>query len=279
MKEFQIQTFAEQGSSLMNEDVLIIDKKTNVFGVIDGATSVAPYRNSKGETGGYIAANLMASYFKNSSKNESLSKIVLEANHCLRKLMIDSGVDVNQKADLWCAAFVLIRINETNIEYVQAGDCMLFAEYQDGTIRVMTHPQVAHLDAVTIKKAIELRNQGYTSREHLLPTLRSSREKANTLSGYAVLNGDPQFVDFLEAGMVNRACLSRLYLISDGLFPKTESVDDKMDWEQMIREMDEKGLVQYGNDLIAEEEADSECWRYPRVKKSDDKTGIIIDLE
>lgn len=279
MKEFPFQTFSEQGSSIISEDAIIINKKNRIFGVVDGATSVTSYRNSHGETGGYIAANLLASFFKKSSKVHSLSEVVLEVNHSLRNLMIEAGVDINEKADLWSAAFVIIRINEMNIEYVQAGDCMLFAKYQDGTIRAMTHPQVAHLDSITIQKAIDLRKQGYTSREHLLPTLRTNRAKANTITGYGVLNGEPQFNQFLESGTFSRACMSKLYLLSDGLFPKTESVDDKIDWEQMIHDMDEKGLVKYGNDLIAAEEADAECQHYPRIKKSDDKTGITIDLQ
>lgn len=274
----KVQVCSERGSSLINEDAFILNEKAQIYGVVDGATSVSPYQNAKGETGGYIASQLLATFFQQASKTQSLRDIVLEANQALRSAMVEAGVDVSQKADLWCAAFIIVRINETNIEYIQAGDCMLFAKYEDNTIRVMTHSQVAHLDGRTLKKAMDLRKHGKTSRDHLLPTLRANRTKANTLSGYSVLNGEPPFADFLEAGTFNRACLSKLYLISDGLFSPTESADKKINWEQMIDQIDKKGLSSYTKELIATEEADPECIRYPRLKRSDDKTGIIIDL-
>jgi hypothetical protein len=49
----------------------------------------------KGETGGFIAINLLASYW-NVDINSSLEHCVLNANEALNKLMVESGITINK---------------------------------------------------------------------------------------------------------------------------------------------------------------------------------------
>jgi hypothetical protein len=278
----EMQVCSIQGSSQINEDVLVVNHKDQIYGVIDGATSVTPYRNGNGETGGFLAANLLASYLRDVPESRSLSSVILEANEALRRMMIDAGIDVSHKENLWCAVFSLFRIHKTGIEYVQTGDCMLFARYAEGTTRQITHCQVSHLDAISIKKREEARKLGLEKNEeifrYVLPTIRNNRMKSNTLQGYSVMNGEPELSRFLESGFFNRACLTRLYALTDGLFyPKTD-VESETDWNETITRIDSSGLQHYAEDLIKLEESDPSCTRYPRHKISDDKTGVVIDL-
>jgi serine/threonine protein phosphatase PrpC len=276
------ETCSIKGSRALNEDALVVNNESNVFSVIDGATSVTPYKNSKGETGGFIAANLLASYLQNVDTNSSLEHCVLNANEALNKLMVESGVTINKKTNLWSAAFVAVRISETKLDYVQAGDCMLFVKYKDGQIRPLTHDHVCRFDAITLQKLLEGKRLGYRDSEELfqyvLPTVRENKKNANEVDGYSVLNGERNLVNFLEKGTINLADAERIYMISDGLFYPSMDVDSKTEWKDIVSKIDHMGLVNYAKHIIELEESDPKCQKYPRLKKSDDKTGIVIDL-
>lgn len=276
------ETCCIKGSRELNEDALVVNNDNKVYGVIDGATSVTPYKNSQGETGGSIAANLLASYLHDVDHNSSLENCVLAANKALNKLMLESGVDTNKKTDLWSAAFVVVRISETKLEYVQTADCMLLVKYKDGVIRSLTHDQVSRFDAITLKKLLEGKQIGIHDQnelfQYVLQTIRENRNMANTLDGYSVLNGDQNLVDFIEKGIINLAGVERIYMISDGLLYPSTDIYEKNDWKDLVSKIDIMGLLNYAKEIIGIEESDSLCNKYPRLKKSDDKTGIVIDL-
>ncbi|MGG3640078.1 protein phosphatase 2C domain-containing protein [Bacillus gobiensis] len=271
-----------KGSRELNEDVLVVNEQDQIFAVIDGATSVTPYKNRNEETGGFIAANLLGSFLQDVDKTSSLENQVLLANDSLHELMVESGIDTNKKTDLWSAAFVVVRIKETTLEYVQAGDCMLFARYSDGQIRTITHDQVSRFDSKSLKKSLDGKRLGYHDPnelfQYLLPTIRENRNMANTFDGYSVLNGDPRLADFLEKGTINLSGVERIYMISDGLFYPSTSIEEKTDWNAIVSTIDHFGISNYANKVIQMEESDPQCDKYPRLKTSDDKTGIVIDL-
>ncbi|RDW15350.1 hypothetical protein CWR45_16290 [Oceanobacillus chungangensis] len=281
VSQYELESYTLKGSREINEDALIVNKSGLVFGVVDGATSVTPYKDVNGNTGGAIASNLLAKHMEEMNDSSSLVEAVLQANRELRQLMVQSGIDISDKTKLWSAAFAIVRVNQTKLEYVQAADSMVFVKYIDGTIRALSHDQVSSFDTLTIKKSLVARDLGLSSDEqfsYCLPTIRDNRKKANTLGGYSVLNGEEAFADFLEYGAINISNVERIYLVTDGLFyPKTIN-DSHTDFMKMINMIDQEGILNYINTLTSLEELDPNAEVYPRLKKSDDKTGIMIDL-
>ncbi|WP_062108032.1 protein phosphatase 2C domain-containing protein [Bacillus niameyensis] len=283
----RIEKLSIQGSNPLNEDALVMNEKVQLYGVIDGATSLKPFTGPNGETGGYLAANLIKNYIEdqaNSSiRSTPLTEIVLQANALLKDSMIKNGVDVEQKEDLWTAGLALIRIGEHHIEFVQIGDCMILAKYKDGDIRLITRDQVHHIDQKTMelwKVGIErgMRSQKEL-RQFVTPLILQNKQMMNTLDGYSVVSGEPEVKDYIEAGKINRILLEELLIISDGLFfPKALTSDTSRgdSWKLLINNIQEKGLKGYADWLINLEDSDPECQQYPRFKKSDDKTGIRI---
>ena len=59
--KFGIPKIYDKGSGKINEDELLI--KDNLFAIFDGASSLIPYENEKGETGGKIAAEIAKKSF------------------------------------------------------------------------------------------------------------------------------------------------------------------------------------------------------------------------
>lgn len=268
-----LEKYTLQGDGQWNEDALIVNEAANIYGVVDGATSLSPYRNKEGMTGGYLAAQLAAAFF-GEADGQALEKIAVQANERLREVMEAEGVDVLDASALWSAAYVIVKVNPHSIDYIQSGDCMLLCKYRDGAIRVLTHTQVAHVDRLTLNRMEELRASGVEDpaelRRLLLPLLQDNRRKANTLEGYGVMNGSPEFPLFLEKGTFNRANVESLYLITDGLYSGAES------WGSLLDSIDAKGLEGYTDELYAAEQEDAKLLIVPRLKRSDDKTGLVL---
>ncbi|MNO31379.1 hypothetical protein D3C76_213520 [compost metagenome] len=276
VSHWKIDTYSLQGDGEWNEDALVINEAAFVYGVVDGATSLSAYRNPDGWTGGYIAAQLAAAHFMGMNPDQKLEQIAAEANLALRQQMVVEGVDTEEASNRWSAALVMVQIHEYSIDYVQAGDCMLLARYKDGTVRALTHPQLAHVDRKTLGKMAELRAEGVSDpaelRRRLTPLLKGNRAIANTPAGYGVLNGDPRFPQFLEKGTFNRANLESLYMFSDGLYT------DESAWTDLTGELDRVGAENYARALYDKEQGDRMLLEVPRLKVSDDKTCVVLHL-
>lgn len=286
-----IEKLTIKGSGEWNEDALIASELMKIYGVLDGATSPKAVRGPNNETGGYLASNLIKQELECSDMDDindgDLYRLVLRANDRLRQLMLDRGVDVNNKEELWTTGIALVRIHEHYIEYVQAGDCMIAAAYKDGSIRSVTYDQVDSIDSEAMRIWMEGINQGLKTREQLRkfvePTILDNKQLMNTLDGYAVISGEPELSDFIEYGRMNRMQMTDLLIVSDGLFlPRaTGPIGPTREFGigELMRRVKSMSLQEYTDWLIDLEETDPECQKYPRFKKSDDKTGIYIKFE
>lgn len=284
-----METVSLQGTAQWNEDALVINERLQLYGVLDGATSVHPYRGPNNETGGYLASRLIRQYFHSletdDAVRDSLKSLVVEANAKLRDQMLEAGIDVFDKQSLWTCALALVRISGNYIDYAQVGDCMIVAAYKDGTIRAVSRDQVAPVD-FKMKRVLEdgIR-QGITAKEELWarikPMILHNKTRMNTLEGYSVMSGEPELADFIEYGRINRIGLQSLLLVTDGLFPPAADNPERetgmhnavADMTARVTEMTLSGYAEW---LLQLERDDAACIRYPRFKVSDDKTGIWI---
>ena len=84
----------------------------------------------------------------------------------------------------------------------------------------------------------------------------------------------------MEYGRISASSVVSLLLFSDGLYmPKPPGESDRDSAAEIASLVREMGLPRYMAWLTELEESDPDCIRYPRVKKSDDKTAIWIELE
>jgi len=277
-----IETVGLKGNHEWYEDALVQNTSISRFGVLDGATSLQPYRGENGETGAYLAAQIVKGELESvASANRTLVEAVLHGNQILREEMERESIDIEDAASLWSCALACIQISEYSVDYVQAADCMILAKYETGEIRLLTRDQVAPIGQQSLATYMQYRQQSSYSHAEIVelikPTLRSNRFKANKVGGYSVVNGQPQLANFLEYGAINRNGLQAIYMMSDGLFlPSSLASTPEQLWTKTIQFIDELTLTGYANWLLEEERADSNCEKYVRLKVSDDKTGIKI---
>lgn len=281
----QINSITERGVGAWNEDALISNASLDIYGVIDGATSLVPYSGPGGESGGYLASQLIARLCNEAAEGDmpSLLELLERANDALRHSMTEAGIQTERREAVWSASAVLVRIAPKWIEFAQAGDCMLAAYYTDGTIRIVTNDQLAHVDDKSKEVWTAGIAAGLTTRaelwEHTKPQIEAGRALANKDDGYSVLNGDPAFADYAESGRISRTNVEALLLFSDGLYiPMPPGESDKDSATRIASLVREMGLPRYFEWLTALEESDPDCMQFPRMKKSDDKTALWIDL-
>ncbi|KQL44843.1 hypothetical protein AN963_26225 [Brevibacillus choshinensis] len=268
------------GSGKMNEDAYVTNQMKHLFAVVDGVSSLVPYENEAGQTGGAFAAQLVKQHVEEEVGEQSLTELLVGANERLYECMRKQQIDLEKKEALWGAACAVVRVGEAHIEYAQTGDCMIFAVYADDTVRALTYPQVSHLEQVAFAKWESCIQQGMKQRselmEHCRDILVSNRYLANETGGYGVINGEPACCDFVESGRINRINLRALVLLTDGLFMPRPYAGTEPRWEETVLPIVHKGLQRYTDELLTLENGDPECIRYVRFKKSDDKTGVVL---
>jgi serine/threonine protein phosphatase PrpC len=121
----------QKGVGILNEDAIISIPSAALYGVLDGVTSIVPYLNSRKETGGFIAANFVKNYFESLTDIGSLKDQTTIANTLLREQMVLVNIDVEKKEELWGTALAIVKIQDNAVEYIQTGDCMILAVYDD----------------------------------------------------------------------------------------------------------------------------------------------------
>lgn len=278
----KIQSHTRQGVGRFNEDAVVLNERFGLYGVLDGSTSLVPFETADGKTGGFLASRMVKNEIESLEESSSLLSVLNLANQQLGAEMKKYGIAMNQKEQLWCTAASLVQVTEHHVSYAQTGDTMILAVYED-EIRRLSRPQIEHVDRIALEKWNNLIHSGVHSQKELLTKIKEqlkvNRYLANTPDGYGVLNGETSAVEFVEYGQINRQGLLHLLLFSDGLFlPKKVVPEGVHYWEFIAKNILQKGLKGYIDDLVALEEEDPECLQYPRFKKSDDKTVVMISF-
>lgn len=273
-----------KGDGPLNEDALIFNEHQSLFGVADGVSSLVPFVSKENLTGGYIASHTVKDALESiESGNQSLYEALTKINERLHMKMTKYQINGDQKEQLWGTALAAVRVQDSGIEFIQTGDCMILAVYESGEVRPLTRLQVEHLEETAIEMWRECIRRGFRTKDEIMPHVKeqliANRQLSNAAGGYGVLNGEPEAVKYFEYGKINKVGLTHLILLTDGLFLPTESIPEgESYWEYTAYSILEKGIEKYAADLIDLEESDPECITYPRFKKSDDKAGIVMDF-
>lgn len=277
----------KKGTGEINEDAYVINNSDRIYAVIDGATGLdgAP---------GYIASHCIQRELEGNDPSRSLMERISIANKELKKETvvclrshIPSLKNFNEikKSQRSSSAAVCIKLDEENhyLDYIHAGDCMLFFLYENGDIRSVTYDLVQYLDQAAIDKMENLRrkseNQEMTfneMKEMLKALLKKNREQLNTEKGYGIIDGSQEALSHIEYGKVSLTSVQKILLLSDGLILPTKNRENNR-WKKSASLAFENGLDALLEEVENREMEDPDCLLYPRLKPRDDKTGILIE--
>ncbi len=288
-KNIIVQSILEQGSSRVNEDCLVI--QDNIFGVFDGATSLNKKRFENGRTGGQLAANAAKIVFR---KNHfPLPELADLANFEIMNQMLDNGVDISQKENLWSTSAAVIRIREKNIEWIQTGDAMIIAICEDGSHKVLVERENHDYDTMCLWRDLTLSkrtdrsknnlSQGTRGDEHsnlvaarkkLAEQIRNVRLQMNI--SYGVLNGEKQSLNLLNQGVEPLEHVRHILLFTDGLNLPCRAPEQRKDFSDLVSAFLSMGLDGLKEQIRKIEKTDPDCLLYPRFKCHDDIAAIAL---
>ncbi|PTL38428.1 hypothetical protein C6Y45_11045 [Alkalicoccus saliphilus] len=283
----------EQGSNEHNEDQYISNESHGFFAVIDGATSLA-------KTGmpGLIASQTVRDAMAESVTASPLAAFQ-QANAALSETAVAESeylsVSATPKEERSTCGGTAVRFHEDALEYAHLGDCMLFLEYSDGTVRRVTFDHLSRLDSVAIREAHDYRmkwleQHGLPSgddvqrmhkeiKEHVSPTLLANRRKLNESDGYGVFDGSKEAERFIESGTIPLINVSKVLLLSDGLQYPVSPDSGSDGWNEAAAHSFKHGVHSLLKKVNELEQSDPLCYKYPRLKPADDKTAVLINLK
>lgn len=263
----------EQGSGPVNEDMLATVNRLSI--VCDGATTLhSAQRQSAAQptSGGQKAAGITASVFSGDPERNLLDS-ARRANELIRKAMIEKGLDLLEREQLWSTSFAAVQVNEDSIAWCQTGDCMILLIHRDGGAQLLTELPGQDREVLKTWQQIGARSSG-TIQQNLAAEIAAVRGRMN--KEFGVLNGENEALKFVSSGTVEADQISDVLLFSDGLFPPSTSPDNLFDAERFVQLYKRGGLKHIRNHVRSLQKDDPGCYRYPRFKMYDDISGVAL---
>ena len=265
----KIDTLTDEETGRLSEDALL--NNNPLFGVFDGATSLVPYRDKQGRTGAYLAAQIARATFEHGKK--PLEELANETNGNIRTEMKKKGINTSKKENLWGTTAAAIKLGKESFEYVQIGDSLILAIYNDNSYKLVVDYHDHDKEVLTKWKKLadkKTKNISEAINGDLVKLRRTSNKK------YGVINGEKVMAKFLNAGTESLQNVKHILLFTDGLILPKENPKDKADFDTFVKLYLEGGLMAIKDFVREKETKDPDCWKYPRYKKHDDIAAIAI---
>ena len=267
-------------SSDPNEDAFAAEPEGAV--VIDGATPVSeplmPGKSDAAWLAGFGVRRLMSHIKNGDSPRGALRHALADAERSFAGLRRRAPAE---RFELPCASMMLAVPNEDGFDALWYGDCSALvlrpgedcevagiamrargAESQNAA-RVMAEKNIAPVEAL--------------KRDDILPYFRDGRAKVNTPDGTWLFSPVAVASEHVARLKLTAPAGTLLLLASDGFLALTSDYGS-YDAVGLVAAARDKGLKALVEELRAVEEGDPEGRKFPRFKKSDDATAVLLKL-
>lgn len=272
-----------------NEDQAVLREEngTVLAGVFDGATS-ADDLHVQGRRLGKVAAIVAKATLKSLPMDTQPEQALYAINRNLQA--VKHALQLPEHAGLITTGLVIRLQKDGTLDYAGIGDSHLGIE-ESGMLSIPTVDRMEPFERQEIAAGVaEAKIHGIpvTTILGAVPEKESStwkvihgmrtKENAPDGGGYGTLNGSPEkdMALYVDKGTLRLAKSSRVMLFTDGLaLPVSVSADDRKVFLQ--ESLLSGGLDAVKNRQRALEEKDPNGEQYPRLKKHDDATGILVE--
>lgn len=262
----------EKGSGRINEDSISLNG--NLFGVFDGATSLTRNTFENDKTGGFLASSIARDTFMESQ--EPLPFLAHKANTAIYKKMLENGVNISDKSDLWSTSCAVVRIKDDHIEWVQTGDSLLLLIHEDGSFHIPITDYDHDRETLLMWKNLAGSAGEKKIFDLLIDQIRKIRTEMNVT--YGVLNGEADYARFLNIGKIPKDQVKHILLFTDGLFLPSKNPDQEPDFQTFVSIFLSGGLKALRDHVRDIERTDPDCRIFPRFKPHDDIAAISISF-
>ncbi|WP_253879567.1 protein phosphatase 2C domain-containing protein [Actinomadura rupiterrae] len=169
---------------------------------------------------------------------------------------------------------VAVRRHDENLEWLVLGDSFLVMRGR-AQIEVITDQRLKH---GAVKQRSALRRADGRNPELWNALVTEERRLRNHPDGYWIAAGEPEAADHALTGIVPLADLTHALLFSDG---GARPVDPfgVVTWDECFHDLAQNGPAAWLRRLREIENSDPDRTRWPRSKRHDDATAVLISLE
>jgi hypothetical protein len=211
-----------------------------------------------------------------------------EAKAALRSALADAetsfaGLRRRAPKENWenpYASMMFIVAAAAGVEALWFGDCGALVRHPDGVEVVGEAFAKRSAEARRVKMLAEAKGlapAGGTNRPEFLSALRAARNTVNSERGGWLFGPDATAADKARHAQIAASPGTTILLASDGFLALVGDYE-RYDAASLMAAAEAKGLATLGEELRAVEEGDPEGRRYPRFKKSDDATALLLKL-
>ena len=217
---------------MLQEDSMVQSNKSPIFAVADGVTLIVkPGNRYPCPSGaGRIAKIICSSLINNSEKEyhefnlKGIQRSFYSANKEAGKYNQKRGrtkKTINYlDRDYFCATAALMVIKEKKLFYGVIGDSRVMVWDQSGQMKFKSVDQVA-----PIEKAVAAMVKNPQPQEKKVAQHKYFRNKVasnGALSGYGVINGEKEALQYVESGVIDTEKGDRVFIYTDGFEPYFE---------------------------------------------------------
>ena len=177
-----------------------------------------------------------------------------------------------------CASMMLAVAREGGLEFLSFGDCAALVQPEGAPVMVVGETfdkraaEAKRAQAIAREK--NLSPASGLSRPEFLGALRATRNRVNS-GNYWLFSPDAKAASHAARRIVKAAPGTKLLLASDG-FLALASDYGAYGADSLMQAVLEKGLNALGEELRAIEAGDALGDKFPRFKKSDDATALLL---
>jgi hypothetical protein len=253
----------------------------NASVVLDGATNLGdplmPGESDAAWIAHFGARRLMAHMRDGDAPRDALRHALADARKSFEALR---RRPIKEKWETPLASMMFMHDLPEGFGALSFGDCVALVKRPDREIEIIgeAFDKRAAESRRVAKLAAEkgLPPASGVNRPEFLSSLRAGRSRVNSGRHWAFCP-DERAADHVEEWIIAAPRGSIVLLASDG-FLALASDYGAYDAEELVAAAREKGLGALGEELRAVEAADPEGRKFPRFKKSDDATAVLLKL-
>jgi hypothetical protein len=172
-------------------------------------------------------------------------------------------------------------LSDDTMDVLWFGDCALLLQEPSGSVHLIGDTLTKRgAERERVQRLARSAQKGPAApgvRKEFLPGLRAARNQVNTAKGGWAFTPDPTCADHASGAHVRLEPGATVLLASDG-FLALISDYEAYDARALIAAAQSHGLRALGTELRTIESEDPEGSAYPRFKKSDDATAVLLQV-
>jgi hypothetical protein len=251
--------------------------------MLDGATGLGeqlmPGPSDAAWLARFAANRLMAYTADGADAHSAVAAALFDADTSFARLRRRAPVETYENP---FASMMLAVLGDGAIDFVWYGDCAALIGRPGASVEIVGEALAKRRrESDRVRALAESTGQiaaGPGVRDAFLPALRAARNLVNTPRGGWLFGPDVAAADHAEQLHTEVSPGTHLLLVTDG-FLALASDYGLYDIETLLDAAKQKGLAALGRELRAVEDADPDGKAYPRFKKSDDATALLLRVD